>query len=58
MERDTIPSQLFTEETTPRRRPPTRKIGGLGVVVIAALLALGGLALTKLIQRLVRPAKK
>jgi len=55
---DTIPSQLFPEEEKPKPRPKARKIGAAGVLLIAVLVALGGLAIAKLVNKLLKPPKK
>ena len=54
MHEDTIPSQLFPEGESSKARAPSekpRKIGVIGLLVIATLIGLGGLAVAKLIHR-------
>lgn len=56
MHEDTIPSQLFPEgessKSQSRAEPEKpRRVGTLGILIIAALVGLGGLAVAKFIRR-------
>lgn len=60
MHEDTIPSQLFPEgESSKSRAKPEkpRRVGVLGILVIAVLVGFGGLAVAKLIRRVFGPRK-
>ncbi len=55
MHEDTIPSQLFPEGENSKSRAKSekpRRVGALGLVVIAILVGVGGLAIAKVIHRL------
>lgn len=61
MHEDTIPSQLFPEGESSKSRAQSekpRRIGALGLLVIATLIGLGGLAVAKFIHRLFGARKR
>ncbi len=55
MHEDTIPSQLFPEGDSPKPRARSekpRKVGVIGILIIAILIGLGGMTLAKVIHKL------
>lgn len=57
VDQDTIPSQLFPDEERLRPRsiaPKAPKIGVVGFLIIATLIALAGMVIARLIHMLLR----
>ena len=55
MHEDTIPSRLFPEGDSPKLRARSekpRKVGVIGILIIAILIGLGGMTLAKVIHKL------